>query len=78
MSLGSTITYRTFVSYLADDRFGFQVLFQPKNSAFPANTRLFEPTEGSKRIVTYCIDQDAARRNFSRHTVALSGSAELT
>ena len=69
MPLGSTINYRTFVSYLADDRFGFQVLFQSKNSAFPASTRLFEPTEGSKRIVTYCIDQDAARSNSSCHTV---------
>src|SRR6202046_4761921 len=53
---------------LADDRFGFQVLLQPEDPAFPTDPRLFEPTEGSKRIVSYCIDQDAARGEFARHT----------
>src|SRR5579859_5812120 len=54
---------------LADYRFGFQVLLQPEDSAFPTDPRLFEPTEGSERIVTYCVDQDATGGEFSRHTV---------
>ena len=54
---------------LADYRFGFQVLLQPEDPAFPTDPRLFEPTEGSKRIVTYCVDQDAAGGEFSRHTI---------
>jgi hypothetical protein len=37
---------------LADNRFGFQELLQPEDPAFPTDPRLFEPTEGSKRIVT--------------------------
>ena len=37
---------------LADYRFGFQVLLQPENPALATNPRLFEPTKGSKRIVT--------------------------
>src|SRR5712672_110511 len=53
---------------VADDRFGFQVLLHPEDPAFPTDPRLFEPTEGSKRIVTYCIDQDAAGDEFARHT----------
>ena len=44
------------VGWLADYRLGFQVFFQPENSAFPTNSRLFEPAEGSERIVAYCID----------------------
>src|ERR1700735_4993047 len=53
---------------LADDRFGFQVLLQSEDPAFPTDPRLFEPTERSKRIVTYCIDQDAAGGEVARHT----------
>src|SRR5205807_2165211 len=53
----------------ADYRFGFQVLLQPEDPAFPTDPRLFEPTEGSKRIVTYCVDQDAAGGELSRHPV---------
>jgi hypothetical protein len=41
------------VGWLADYRLGFQVLFQPENSAFPTNSRLFEPAEGGERIVAY-------------------------
>jgi hypothetical protein len=50
----------------------------PEDPAFPTNSRLFEPAEGSKRIVAYCIDEDPAGSKFVRHTVARSGSAELT
>src|SRR5437588_10034489 len=50
-SSGSNRAVRTFLG-LADDRFGFQVLLQPEDPAFPTDPRLFEPTEGSKRIVT--------------------------
>src|SRR3984893_14542706 len=68
ISSGSNRAARTFLG-LADDRFGFQVLLQPEDPAFPTDPRLFEPTEGSKRIVTYCVDQDAAGGELSRHTV---------
>src|SRR6266403_6087168 len=54
---------------IADYRFGFQVLLQPENPAFATDPRLFEPTEGSKRIVTYCVDQNPAGGEFSRHPV---------
>src|SRR5271168_2254584 len=54
---------------LADDRFGLQILLQSEDPAFPTNSRLFEPAEGSKRIVAYCIDEDAAGGKFARHTV---------
>src|SRR5882762_20844 len=68
ISSGSNRAVRTFLG-LADYRFGFQVLLQPEDPAFPTDPRLFEPTEGSKRIVTYCVDQDAAGGELSRHTV---------
>src|ERR1700683_4977571 len=64
---GSNRAVRTFLG-LADDRFGFQVLLQSEDPAFPTDPRLFEPTERSKRIVTYCVDQDAAGGEFARHT----------
>jgi hypothetical protein len=51
----------------ADDRFRFQVFLQPKDPAFSANSRLFKPAEGSKRIVAYCIDQDPAGGKFAGH-----------
>jgi hypothetical protein len=54
---------------LADDRFGLQILLQSEDPAFPTNSRLFEPAEGSKRIVAYCIDEDPAGGKFARHTV---------
>src|SRR5579862_8182702 len=54
---------------LADDRFGLQILLQSEDPAFPTNSRLFEPAEGSKRIVAYCIDEDPAGSKFARHTV---------
>src|ERR1700683_3099460 len=65
---GSNRAVRTFLG-LADDRFGFQVLLQSEDPAFPTDPRLFEPTERSKRIVTYCVDQDAAGGEFARHPV---------
>jgi len=77
ISSGSNRAVKTFLG-LADYRFGFQVLLQPEDPAFPTDPRLFEPTEGSKRIVTYCVDQDAAGGEFSRHTVGPFRSAELT
>src|SRR5437660_2917701 len=61
------------VVWLTDYRLGFQVLFQPENSAFPTNSRLFEPAEGSERIVAYCIDQDPAGSKFARHAVCPFG-----
>ena len=51
ISSGNNRAVRTFLG-LADYRFGFQVLLQPEDPAFPTDPRLFEPTEGSKRIVT--------------------------
>jgi hypothetical protein len=51
ISSGSNRAVRTFLR-LADYRFGFQVLLQPEDPAFPTDPRLFEPIEGSKRIVT--------------------------
>src|SRR5271163_391686 len=68
ISSGSNHAVRTFHG-LADNRFGFQVLLQPEDPAFPTDPRLFEPTEGSKRIVTYRVDQDAAGGELSRHTI---------
>src|SRR4051812_31209609 len=68
ISSGSNRAVRTFL-WLADYRFGFQVLLEPEDPAFPTDPRLFEPTEGSKRIVTYCVDQDAAGGEFSCHTI---------
>jgi hypothetical protein len=68
ISSGGNGAVRTFLG-LADYRFGFKVLLQPENPAFTTDPRLFEPTAGSKRIVTYCVDQDAASGEFSRHPV---------
>src|ERR1700722_19403784 len=51
ISSGSHRAVRAFL-WLANDRFGFQVLLQPEDPAFPTDPGLFEPTEGSKRIVT--------------------------
>src|SRR6202790_497709 len=62
-------TTRSALSLLADDRFELQILLQSEEPAFPANSRLFEPAEGSKRIVAYCIDEDPAGSKFARHTV---------
>jgi hypothetical protein len=50
ISSGSNRAVRTFLG-LADYRFGFKVLLKPEDPAFPTDPRLFEPTEGSKRIV---------------------------
>src|ERR1700691_2027761 len=55
--------------WLADDRFGLQILLQSEDPAFPADSRLFEPAEGSERIVAYCIDEDPAGGKFACHTV---------
>src|ERR1700761_5969402 len=60
--------FGTFLG-LADDRFGLQILLQSEDPAFPTNSRLFEPAEGSKRIVAYCIDEDPAGSKFVRHAV---------
>src|SRR5258707_15249316 len=57
------------ISPLGNYRFWLQIFLQPEYSALPTNSRLFEPSEGSKRIVAYCIDQDPSGSNFSRHTV---------
>src|SRR5260370_8282269 len=57
------------ISPLGNYRFEFQIFLQPEYPALPTNSRLFEPSEGSKRIVAYCIDQDPSGSNFSRHTV---------
>src|SRR5579883_353866 len=60
--------FGTFLG-LADDRFRFEVFLQPKDPAFPPNSRLFEPAERSKRIVAYCIDEDPAGGKLACHTV---------
>src|SRR5580693_6507727 len=60
--------FGTFLG-LADDRFGLQILLQSEDPAFPTNARLFEPAEGSKRIVAYCIDEDPAGSKFVGYTV---------
>jgi hypothetical protein len=44
ISSGSNRAVRTFLG-LADYRFGFKVLLQPEDPAFPTDPRLFEPTE---------------------------------
>jgi hypothetical protein len=44
ISSGSNRAVRAFLG-LADYRFGFKVLLQPEDPAFPTDPRLFEPTE---------------------------------
>src|SRR5207237_8496959 len=65
ISSGSNRAVRTFLG-LADDRFGFQVLLQPEDPAFPTDPRLFEPTEGSKRIATSRVGTDSPGRQIER------------
>src|SRR6202521_1933884 len=45
----------------------------PKIPPSRPNSRLFEPSEGSERIVAYCIDQDPAGSKFARHAVCPFG-----
>src|SRR5258708_7648016 len=53
----------------ADNRLRFHKFLKPEDPAFPPDPRLFESTEGSKRIVTQCIDHDPAGRDLPCYAI---------
>src|SRR5258708_13260316 len=50
-------------------RFGFNILFKPQDTAFPAKAGLFEAAERSKRIMCYTINQYSASLDSGADTL---------
>src|SRR5260370_41822078 len=71
--MGAGISIRRF-SLPLNDGLRSQVSLATKKAASAPNPLLFKPAEGSKRIVSYCIDQDPAGGKFACHAVCPLGA----